>query len=143
MPGGEIGAGPVIRVGDATMAFHPEGEALLRRARARLLAADPEVPVQRQLMSGGTCEAVAYALAGYVTGGVAFPLGNYHNAAPDGSIAPEYIHRRDLETGAALLFAAAECAGEGTMPEPVAERLQGRADAAAGRLERTAQIQRI
>jgi endoglucanase len=138
MPGGEIGAGPVIRVGDATMAFHPEGEALLRRARVRLLASDPEVPIQRQLMSGGTCEAVAFALAGYVTSGVAFPLGNYHNAGPDGIIAPEYIHRRDLETGAALLFATAECAGEEVTPEPVAERLNGRADAAAGRLERTA-----
>ena len=111
---------------------------MLRCARARLLATDPEVRIQRQLMSGGTCEAVSYALAGYVTTGVAFPLGNYHNAGPDGIIAPEYIHRRDLETGAALLFAAAESAGDGAMPEPVAERLNGRADVAAGRLERTA-----
>ncbi len=136
LPGAEIGGGPVLRVGDATMAFHPDGEAVLRRARTRLQQRDPQARVQRQLMSGGTCEAVAYALAGYVTAGVAFPLGNYHNAGPDFTIAAEYIHRRDLETGADLLLAAAECLAEA--PEPIAERLAQRADEAAGRLQETA-----
>ncbi|MGH2351810.1 MAG: M20/M25/M40 family metallo-hydrolase [Chloroflexota bacterium] len=139
LPGAEIGGGPVIRVGDATMAFHPAGEAVLRRARARLAAQQPEARVQRQLMSGGTCEAVAYALAGYVTTGIAFPLGNYHNAGPDFTIAAEYIHRADLETGADLLVAAAECMAEDAPVEPVAVRLTQRADEAAQRLRATAQ----
>jgi endoglucanase len=141
LPGALIGGGPVIRVGDAAMTFHPEGEAVLRRARARLLEDDPqrERPVQRQLMSGGTCEATAYALAGYVTAGVAFPLGNYHNAGPDGVIAAEHIHRRDLETGTELLVAAAAaCVAGGAVPEPAAARLTARADAAAPRLEASA-----
>ena len=33
---------------------------------------------------------------------MAFPLGNYHNGAEDGSIAAEYIHRDDYLNGAAL-----------------------------------------
>jgi putative aminopeptidase FrvX len=148
LPGAVIGGGPVIRVGDATMAFHPDVEAVLRRARARLLEEDAAQesgqgeararPVQRQLMSGGTCEAVAYALAGYAAGGVAFPLGNYHNVGPDGVIAAEYIHRRDLETGTDLLVAAAGCVAEGERAEPAAARLAQRADAAASRLEASA-----
>jgi endoglucanase len=140
LPGALMGGGPVIRVGDAAMAFHPHGEAVLRRARARLLEDDPERerPVQRQLMSGGTCEATAYALAGYVTSGVAFPLGNYHNAGPDGVIAAECIHRRDLETGTELLVAAAGCVAAGEVAEPAAARRAARADAAAPRLERSA-----
>ena len=138
LPGAEIGGGPVIRVGDATMAFHPQGEALLRRARALLLERDPGARIQRQLMSGGTCEAVAYSLAGYVTTGVAFPLGNYHNAGPDGTIGPEYIHRADLETGADLLVACAECVATGDAPDPVEARLSQRADQAAERLRRSA-----
>ena len=135
LPGAEIGGGPVIRVGDATMAFHPQGEALLRRARALLLERDPGARIQRQLMSGGTCEAVAYSLAGYVTTGVAFPLGNYHNAGPDGTIGPEYIHRADLETGADLLVACAECVATGDAPDPVEARLNQRADQGAERLQ--------
>jgi putative aminopeptidase FrvX len=138
LPGAEIGGGPVIRVGDATMAFHPQGEALLRRARALLLERDPGARIQRQLMSGGTCEAVAYSLAGYVTTGVAFPLGNYHNAGPDGTIGPEYIHRADLETGADLLVACAECVATGDAPDPVEARLNQRADQGAERLRRSA-----
>ena len=138
LPGAEIGGGPVIRVGDATMAFHPQGEALLRRARALLLERDPGARIQRQLMSGGTCEAVAYSLAGYVTTGVAFPLGNYHNAGPDGTIGPEFIHRADLETGADLLVACAECVATGDAPDPAEARLNQRADQAAERLRRSA-----
>ena len=35
--------------------------------------------MQRCLMSGGTCEATAYQLYGYETGGLCIALGNYHN----------------------------------------------------------------
>ncbi len=106
LPGAEIGQGPVIRVGDRTSAFHPEGEALLLAARDRLAGA----PIQRQLMSGGTCEATAFGRAGYRTTGVALPLRNYHNVGPDGVIAPEQIHARDLLGAIDLLVAAVESA---------------------------------
>jgi endoglucanase len=137
LPGAEIGAGPVIRVGDRSSSFHPEGERLLLNAAA-LLQEERPVAVQRQLMSGGTCEATAYSLAGYVTTGVAFPLGNYHNGGPDYRIAPEYIHREDLHTGTDLLVAAAKVAAVGHTDEPFRERLERAADGGAHRLEVTA-----
>ncbi len=138
LPGAEMGGGPVIRVGDASTAFHHEGETLLRRAAARLREANPGVSIQRQLMYGGTCEATAFVAAGYVATGVAFPLGNYHNAGPDGRAAQEYIHRQDLITGVALLVAAVEEAARDGAPDPVEMRLNQRADDLSERLRLTA-----
>ena len=110
LPGAQPGLGPVIRVGDRTRAFHPDGEAVLLAARERLV----EVPVQRQLMSGGTCEATAFGSAGYRTTGVALPLINYHNVGPGDVIAPERINVRDFIGEVALLSAAVQVAGDGT-----------------------------
>ncbi len=138
LPGAELGGGAVIRVGDLASAFHPRGDALLRAARERLAEDVPEVRVQRQLMSGGTCEATAFAAAGYETGGVAVPLGNYHNAGPDFTIAPEYIHRRDLESAMALLFAAAQEQAEPVHVGDLAQRLASQAERAAARLAESA-----
>jgi putative aminopeptidase FrvX len=137
LPSAEIGAGAVIRVGDRTTCFSPEGDLLLQRARDRLRERDPSVRIQRQLMSGGTCEATAFMLAGYTTVGVAFPLGNYHNAGPDDTIAPEYIHRRDLQAGVELLVEAARGMAELPSTDPLAERLACRAAEAAPRLQGT------
>jgi endoglucanase len=139
LPGGEQGAGPVIRVGDLATAFHPDGERVLRRAGALLTSRNPAATVQRQLMSGGTCEATAYQVFGYRTTGVAFPLGNYHNQGPDFTLAAEYIHRTDLERGVDLLCAAAEIMAQGNPPQdPVAARLESRADQDAERLATSA-----
>ena len=107
LPGAEIGGGPVIRVGDAGSTFNSDAESALIRARETLTAGQPGFRCQRQLMSGGVCEASAFSAWGYRTTGVAFPLGNYHNGAEDGSIAAEYIHRDDYLNGAALITEAA------------------------------------
>ena len=107
LPGAEIGSGPVIRVGDAGSTFNSDAESALIRARETLTARDTDFRCQRQLMSGGVCEASAFMAYGYRSTGVAFPLGNYHNGAPDGSIAAEYIHRDDYLNGAALVTEAA------------------------------------
>ncbi len=133
LPGAQPGSGPVIRVGDRTRAFHPEGEALLLSARERI----PDVPVQRQLMSGGTCEATAFGAAGYRTTGVALPLINYHNVGPDYVIAPERINIRDFLGAVALLVAAAEAVAA---PRPIASAvtLQQRVQQHVGRLRETA-----
>ena len=93
LPGAEQGGGPVIRVGDAAMTFDADAEAALVRARESLRAGDSGVQVQRQLMSGGVCEASAFAHYGYRTTGIAFPLGNYHNGAPQGR-GGSGVHRR-------------------------------------------------
>ena len=58
-------------------------------------------------MSGGTCEASGFAAWGYATTGMAFPLGNYHNATPEGGVGAEYIHVEDFWGGIQLINQAA------------------------------------
>ena len=107
LPGAEMGEGPVIRVGDAGFTFNADAEAVLIRARETIRERDSGFKCQRQLMSGGTCEASAFAVFGYQTTGIAFPLGNYHNGAPEGRIEAEYIHIDDYLGGVELLTEAA------------------------------------
>jgi len=106
LPGAAIGAGPVIRVGDASFTFNVEAEALLIRTQERLQSQPKGFKIQRQLMSGGTCEASAFSLYGYRTTGIAFPLGNYHNGGADGRIEAEYIHVDDFLGGVELMVEA-------------------------------------
>ena len=102
-----IGVTTTRRGGDAGSTFSAEAEAALIRAR-EILGSRPEgFKVQRQLMSGGVCEASAFAIYGYRTTGIAFPLGNYHNGTPDGGIQAEYIHRGDFIGGVELMAEAA------------------------------------
>ena len=106
LPGAEMGSGPVVRVGDAGYTFNADAESALIRARETLQARPQGFDVQRQLMSGGTCEASAFALHGYRTTGIAFPLGNYHNGGEDGAIKAEYIHVDDFLGGIELMLEA-------------------------------------
>ena len=85
-----------------------EGTALaLRRALETLQEGPDGLNAQRQLMSGGVCEASAFARHGYLATGLAFPLGNYHNGAPEGRIEAEYIHIADYVAGVRLMVEAA------------------------------------
>ena len=116
IPGVEQGAGSVIRTGDALTTFDSEAERLLTAAVVSIRRREPEFKVQRQLMSGGVCEATAFSSAGYAVTGVAFPLGNYHNATttiPDaeGGVAEEYIRVSDFLGGVKLLTEAAMLQG--------------------------------
>ena len=107
LPGAEQGKGPVIRVGDAGSTFDADAESVLVRAREALSEREGGFAAQRQLMSGGVCEASAFAAYEYSTTGIAFPLGNYHNGAPEGRIEAEYIHVEDFLGGVALMEEAA------------------------------------
>ena len=89
------------------MTFNADAEAVLLRARETLQADGTGFRAQRQLMSGGVCEASAFALYGYRTTGIAFPLGNYHNGSLDGTIEAEYIHMDDFLGGIQLIVEAA------------------------------------
>jgi endoglucanase len=93
----EIGRGPIVRVGDRISSF--DGS-----ATARLLstAQEEEIPVQRCLLDGGTCEATAYQLYGYTCAAASLALGNYHHVTPEGTIASEYVAIDDLGHGPAL-----------------------------------------
>lgn len=133
LPGAKLGEGPVIRVGDRTQAFHPEGEALLLAAREQI----PTVSIQRQLMSGGSCEATAFGVAGYRTTGVALPLVNYHNIGPGNVIAPERISSNDFLSEIELLVAALKTPPD-RQTRSSAIRLRERAAQYRGRLETSA-----
>mgnify|MGYP001378615936 CR=1 FL=1 len=92
--GAQLGAGPVVRVGDRVSLFDPNitgGLVAVAQELARA-AADGDHPFryQRKLMDGGTCEATALIRAGYLVGAVALPLKNYHNAGRNG-LRPEMV----------------------------------------------------
>ena len=63
-------------------------------------------------MSGGVCEASAFSVYGYQTTGIAFPLGNYHNGAPEGGVEAEYIHVDDYLGGVELMVEAAHAVAD-------------------------------
>ena len=79
LPGAEIGGGPVIRVGDSMSVFDPRVEYAIHSTARDLAGKKRKFGFQRQLMSGGVCEATLYILHNMVVGALAFPLGNYHN----------------------------------------------------------------
>lgn len=97
----QMGAGVIVRVGDRTSIFDDAATAALVDA-ARTAA----IPVQRCLMSGGTCEATAYQLYGYRCAGLCVALGNYHNCGPDAQIASEFVSADDVAGMVRLMFAA-------------------------------------
>ena len=135
LPGAEQGKGPVIRVGDAGSTFDADAESVLIRSREALNEKEGGFAAQRQLMSGGVCEASAFAAYGYQTTGIAFPLGNYHNGAPEGRIEAEYIHVEDFLGGVALMEEASRRVSDRantafrrrlqSVPEDMRQRLRG------------------
>lgn len=112
IPGVEQGGGPVIRTGDALYTFDADAEQALIVARESIRSRKPDFRCQRQLMSGGVCEGTAFAVWGYRATGMAFPLGNYHNATtgirdPNSGIGAEFIRVEDFLGGVELLTEAA------------------------------------
>jgi endoglucanase len=69
-----LGAGPVVRVGDAASVFSAD---LTNRVSTLMRASG--LPHQRKLMSGGSCEATALAALGIDATGLCLPLANHHN----------------------------------------------------------------
>ena len=107
LPGAEQENGPVIRVGDAVSTFSQSAEEVLQAARAKLMGRNPPIPVQRQLMSGGVCEASVFVAHGYESTGIAFPLAHYHNGFGEDSVQAENIAIGDFLGGVELLLEAA------------------------------------
>ena len=112
IPGVTQGEGPVIRTGDASYTFNSEAEQILIMGREAIKSSDSDFKCQRQLMSAGSCEASAFAVNGYRTTGIAFPLGNWHNATttirdPNGGVGDEYISVHDFIGGVRLIESSA------------------------------------
>jgi putative aminopeptidase FrvX len=112
----KMGDGVIVRVGDRTSIFDPDETATLHR-----IAADAGIPVQRALMSGGTCEGTAYQLYGYRAAALCVALGNYHNCGPDDRIEPEFIAIPDYEA-LTNLCTRATLAGEPPDPRAALRR---------------------
>ena len=104
--------GVIVRVGDARSLFDPRLMGVLHDAAKTLAAEDPTFRFQRRLMDGGSCEATPYCASGWRSGGLAVPLGNYHNMAGlDGGrkrIGPEHVAMADYFHEIRLLRRLAE-----------------------------------
>ncbi len=142
IPGVEQGKGPVIRTGDRVYTFDADAEQALIAGQESVSARDGGFRWQRQLMSGGGCEATAFAVFGYKVTGLAFPLGNWHNATtsigdPDGGVDMEYISAADYLGGARLMAEAAVCV-EGRHNSAVRRRIREMPDDVRRRMLDTA-----
>lgn len=100
-----IGNGPVVRVGDLASTYDPAVEVWISEV-ARRVSEKNDFEFQRALLSGGRCEACVYIAAGYACGGIALPLGNYHNQGARGPAA-EYVSQSDYAHLLTLMAALA------------------------------------
>jgi putative aminopeptidase FrvX len=123
LPGATIGDGPVIRVGDRMSVFDPKVEYAVHVLAQGLEAKVKPFKFQRQLMSGGVCEATVYVLHGYTVGALAFPLGNYHNQSKRWP-APEYISLSDADGMISLCHAIALNPPSGETRTPMQKRFE-------------------
>ncbi len=116
LPHAPQGGGVIVRVGDARSLFDARFMGVLHEAAKELAARDRAFRFQRRLMDGGSCEATPYCAAGYVAGGLALPLGNYHNMAGlDGGtkeIGPETVAAGDYFAMVKLLVRLGTISGE-------------------------------
>jgi len=96
LPGVQIGAGPILRVGDRAAIFTPALTAACQRVAENLRHRRKTFRYQRKLMDGGVCEAYPFLAYGYAATGICVALGNYHNMdTRRQKIASEYISVRD------------------------------------------------
>lgn len=125
VPGVEKGAGPVVRVGDRISVFDHGISGSLE-----VVAAAHKIPVQRQLLDRGSCEASAVLAHGIPAGGLSILLENYHNCGPGTRIASEVVAVEDVLNAARLLTAMAVDAPD---PEAPAKRMRARLEDLAAR----------
>lgn len=97
LPQARIGKGPVIRLGDRSTLFSSGVTKRLDMAANKLALASKSFCTQRRILPGGSCEATAFNLYKIPAGGLALPLGNYHNQKSDGTPGPEIIDIRDYQ----------------------------------------------
>jgi putative aminopeptidase FrvX len=108
-----IGDGPVVRAGDLASTYDPAVEVWISDVAASLVASHESrvtshgFHFQRALLQGGRCEACVYVAEGYKVGGIALPLGNYHNHGPKRKPAAEYVSVADYDHELTLLAALA------------------------------------
>jgi len=131
--GCRMGDGVIVRVGDRTSIFDSAATALFID-----LAQRAGIPVQRCLMSGGTCEATAYQLFGFRCGAICIALGNYHNCGPELRIESEFVAVSDVEAMVRLCCEISRCTEPLTaLPDALRCRIESRAAEAVRRVSGT------
>ena len=103
LPGVQLGGGPVIRLGDRTSMFDHQMALFMDHVARKTQKRVRRFLYQRRVMDGGTCEATPYQLRGYIAGGIAVPLRNYHNQGKK-RIGPEVVHLKDVEGAVRFLI---------------------------------------
>lgn len=125
LPDAPLGAGPVVRVGDAASVFDRD---LTNRVAG--IARDSRLVHQRKLMAGGSCEATAFCAYGYAATGLCLALANHHNMVDLAGVtagtarprlAPEAVSLADFDGLVHLLAAVARRIDEES--DPLRERL--------------------
>lgn len=106
-----LGEGPVIRAGDLQSTYDPAVDVWVSDVASKLKIQKTknrkkDFQFQRALLQGGRCEACVYVAEGYRTGGIALPLGNYHNQGPKGPAA-EFVSQTDYTNLLTLITALA------------------------------------
>ena len=140
--GATQGMGPVIRLGDSTTVFHNGLVLLMKRQAARLRERSDAFMYQKAFMDGGSCEATVLNAYGYPAGGLAIPLGNYHNQTPSNPngkwvVDLEEINFNDLKNGVDLVVAMCEdFSSIESAEEELVDRLAARAEDRLKVLER-------
>ncbi len=126
-PPARQGDGPIVRVGDKTSIFDPAATAELVQ-----VAQEAEIPFQRCLMAGGSCEATAFQLYGIRSAALCIALGNYHNCAPESRIAAEFVSTADFFGLQKLCFEVARRGAAEKKPDlgdALRQKLEAKADA--------------
>jgi endoglucanase len=103
VPPVKMGQGVIIRVGDRSSIFGSKATRFVTEVATELASRSTTFQFQRALMPGGTCEGTAYQEYGYETAALCIALGNYHNCAPNGSVAEEFVAVEDLDAMTQLL----------------------------------------
>jgi endoglucanase len=93
----QLGAGPIVRVGDRLSVFDSCTTHWLDSAFREMQAQRPRLVYQRLLMGGGTCEGSVFHRAGFPTGALCVALANYHNMARGNMIRSEAVDLTDWQ----------------------------------------------
>ncbi|MFQ5851709.1 MAG: hypothetical protein ACE5JU_14135 [Candidatus Binatia bacterium] len=125
LPGIALGSGPVIRLGDRTSMFHHQMVLFMDYVARKVQKENCGFGYQRRVMDGGTCEATPFQLRGYMAGGIAVPLRNYHNQGRK-TIRPEAVHLKDVEGAVRFLIEMLARTGEFEVPVEEIRRRWGR-----------------
>ena len=99
----KMGEGVVVRVGDKMSVFDSKTSLQLST-----VAREHDIPNQRSLMQGGSCEATAFQVYGYRSAALCVPIGHYHNQGPDNQVAAEYVSVDDTLNMSLLCSAMAQ-----------------------------------